>query len=165
MVMLFLFRDRFLRCFFKINETAIDNVKFVDQISGNWLHWKSSFSNLCSWPTNYRTQQRFGKNDLNITFYRFKQFVEKKKVKIKHCSVFRRFFIFYTKFYLQPGSHHIDICIKQMTYFAVFGEVFITSLSFYYFFVWLLLRTFFTKCPSPLEKQWYWYCFISRWRY
>lgn len=83
-------------------------------------------------------------------------FVEKRKVKFEDWNVALNFFnkdCILSKFDLESGYHHVDICKKQISYFSLSWKN-----KFYCFNVLLFGLTsapyIFTKCLRPIVKYW-----------
>ena len=146
--------------FLKNNRSALDNVEFVQQAIADLLETgciqKVPFQPFIVSPLSVAVNKSSGKKRLILDLSELNNFVEKKKVKFEDWNVALDFFTkdcYLFKFDLKSGYHHIDICSKQITYFAFRWEG-----HFYCFNVLVFGLTsapyIFTKCLRPLVKLW-----------
>ena len=146
--------------FLKNNRSALDNVEFVQPAIADLLETgciqKVPFQPFIVSPLSVAVNKSSGKKRLILDFRELNNFVEKKKVKFEDWNVALDFFTkdcYLFKFDLKSGYHHIDICSKQITYFAFRWEG-----HFYCFNVLVFGLTsapyIFTKCLRPLVKLW-----------
>lgn len=145
---------------FKNNKSALDNVEFVEQSIKDLLESgcieKVPFQPFVVSPLSVAHNKGSGKKRLILDLSELNKFVDKKKVKFEDWNVALNFFnkdCFLFKFDLKSGYHHIDICRKQLTYFAFYWKG-----QYYCFNVLVFGLTsapyIFTKCLRPLVKHW-----------